>query len=102
LTVAGTRRPRHPQRKWVLSRRANYVVCQSDSLDQAVEDLRREWGAERRELWAIDTERTLDDVLDRIEETEQERVEAVLDESILDPLHRFMRRQLDLGQDLER
>jgi hypothetical protein len=29
--------------------RGNYVICEADTLDQVIEDLRRGWGADKRE-----------------------------------------------------
>lgn len=37
------------------ARRSSYVYVVADSLDQAVDDLARDWSAEHRPRWAIDT-----------------------------------------------
>jgi hypothetical protein len=61
-------------------------VAVADDVDQAVEQLRDDWHAERRERWLLDTEQTLTDALDRLERTTAERVAEAFDESVADPL----------------
>jgi hypothetical protein len=61
------------------------VVAVADDVDQAVEQLRDDWHAERRERWLLDTEQTLTDALDRLERTTAERVAEAFDESTADP-----------------
>jgi ATP-dependent exoDNAse (exonuclease V) alpha subunit len=73
------------------ARHDTQVVAVADDVDQAVEQLRDNWHAERRERWVIDTEHTLADALDRLERATAANLADALDESTLDPLHLAMR-----------
>jgi conjugative relaxase-like TrwC/TraI family protein len=68
------------------ARHGTQLVAVADDVDQAVEQLRDDWHAERRERWLLDTEQTLSDVLDRLERTTADRLAKVFDESVADPL----------------
>ncbi len=56
-------------------RYGNVAYVEADSVDQAVEDLRRSWRREDRELFVTDTERPLSDVLDRLEAANRDRLD---------------------------
>jgi ATP-dependent exoDNAse (exonuclease V) alpha subunit len=73
------------------ARHDTQVVVVADNVDQAVEQLRDNWQSERRERWVIDTEQTLADALDRLEQATAANLAEALDDSTLDPLHRAMR-----------
>jgi ATP-dependent exoDNAse (exonuclease V) alpha subunit len=73
------------------ARQSTEVVAVADNVDQAVEQLRDDWHAERRERWVIHTEQTLADALDRLERATATHLADALDDSTLDPLHRAMR-----------
>jgi hypothetical protein len=64
------------------ARHNEHVVAVADNVDQAVEQLRRDWQSEQRERWVIDTEHTLD----RLERATSANLADALDESTLDPL----------------
>jgi hypothetical protein len=55
------------------------AVAVADDVDQAAEQLRDDWHAERRERWLLYTEQTLADALDR---TTANRLASVFDESV--------------------